>query len=490
MTAAHQDLHAADAEIVLRHGHIITMDPERRILLDGSIAIGNGRILGIGPDDEIPVSESSMVRDLKGALVHPGFIDAHVHVNSQELIRGFAPKHTADWSDLELALWDANSPEMDYLGTLISSMEMIANGTTMFADTGSAFWLADEVRALEMVGIRGFPGNFLIDGNLEVAAEELEDPRFGSMPQSEIDILGVSTDVALERLQRQIEDYPFNSERRVRGVVNLFGSGRNTDKLLIRARQLADEYRVPMIMHQSWGPEEVSASIEEHGKRPLEHLADLGILGPGLTLVHMIHLDDHELELVIESGTRIVHCPTASVRRGMGALRKGHFPEMISSGSKVAFGSDGVSGRRDVGRQMYLAAVGFREVRNEIPVFTGEKVLEMATLHGAAAVGMEDEIGSLEVGKRADIVIHALDRPEAHPRFQDPVDSLVFYRQSRTVDTVFIGGEAVYDNGCFTRFDADEAYRKIDDAASRFENTVGASSFATWPIVGARSRGK
>ena len=91
---------------------------------------------------------------------------------------------------------------------------------------------------------------------------------------------------------------------------------------------------------------------------------------------------------------------------------------------------------------MYLAAVGFREVRNEIPVFTGETILEIATLHGAAAVGMADEIGSLEVGKRADIVIHTLDRPEAHPRFQDPVDSLVFYRQSRTVDTVIIDGEA------------------------------------------------
>ena len=255
-----------NVDTVLRHGHIITMDPDRRILLDGSIAIGDGRIVDIGPDNEVMTPDGAAVRDLQGALVHPGFVDAHVHVNSQELIRGFAPKHTADWSDLELALWDASSPEMDHFGTLISSMEMVANGTTMFADTGSAFWLEDEVRALDMVGIRGFPGHFLIDGNLEIDADELEDPRFGSMPQSEIDILGVTTEVALERLQRQIEKYPFHSERRVRGVVNLFGSGRNTDELLVRARELADEHRVPMIMHQSWGPEEVSASLDECGK--------------------------------------------------------------------------------------------------------------------------------------------------------------------------------------------------------------------------------
>ena len=92
--------------------------------------------------------------------------------------------------------------------------------------------------------------------------------------------------------------------------------------------------------------------------------------------------------------------------------------------------------------------------------------------------------GSREVGKRADIVIHSLDRPESHPRFQDPVDSLVFYRQSRTVDTVIIDGEAVYDGGRFTRFDAAEAYREIDAAASRFENKVGPGSFTSWPIVG------
>jgi len=104
-------------------------------------------------------------------------------------------------------------------------------------------------------------------------------------------------------------------------------------------------------------------------------------------------------------------------------------------------------------------------------------------LHGARVLGMADEVGSIEVGKRADIVVHTLDRPEGHPRFQDPVDNLVFYRQSATVDTVFIDGEAVLDGGRFTRFDATEAYRRIDAKAAEFEELIGASSFATWPLV-------
>ena len=107
----------------------------------------------------------------------------------------------------------------------------------------------------------------------------------------------------------------------------------------------------------------------------------------------------------------------------------------------------------------------------------------MATIHGAAALGMSDEVGSIEPGKRADIVIHTVDRPEAHPRFQDPVDNLIFYRQSATADTVYIDAEAVLEDGKFTRFDPADAYETIDAMAAEFEATVGPSRFASWPLV-------
>ena len=195
-----------------------------------------------------------------------------------------------------------------------------------------------------------------------------------------------------------------------------------------------------MIMHQSWDPEEIEISEALYGCRPIQHLADIGVLDENLTLVHMNHLDRAEVELVAESGARVVHCPAASLRRGMGAIREGAFPEMLGLGIPVALGSDGYSGRRDVLRQAYLAAVGFREFRGELPVLTGETVLDMATRHGARALGLEEEVGSIEVGKRADLVVHTLNRPEAYPRFQDPVDSLVYFRGSSTVDTVFVEG--------------------------------------------------
>ena len=471
------------ADLLLRHGQIITMDAERRILVDGAIAATDGRIIAAGPDREVGVAyEGSDERDLKGALVHPGLIDAHVHAGMQELTSGFAPKDLAEFSVVDNSLFASKSPERDHLGALMSCMEMAANGTTFFSDTGGSFWLDEGVRAIEKVGIRGNPGNFLLDVAAEVPDPD-PDEWGGSITVEESESVRTPTDECMTRLADQIERYPYGKGARVGCAVSLYGCCRCSDELLLEAKRLAVEHDVPMIMHQSWGPEEVTISLVETGRRPIEHLADLGILDENLTLVHMNHLSDEEFALVVESGVGVVHCPAASVRRGMGAIRHGRFPEMLAAGVPVALGSDGISGRRDVLRQAYLAAVGFREMRGDFPVLTGEDVLEMATVNGARVLGMENELGSIEVGKRADIVVHTLDRPEAHPRFGDPVDSLVYFRGSSTVDTVFVDGEAILDEGRFTRFDAAEAYRTIDAESARFEQGLGASSFAVWPLV-------
>ena len=470
-------------DLLLRHGQILTMDPERRILVDGAIAVRGGRIVAAGPDREVGDAYTGVEeRDLNGALVHPGLIDAHVHAGMQELTAGFGPKDLAESSLVDNSLFAAMSPERDYLGALKASVEMAANGTTFFSDTGGSFFLDEAVRAIETVGIRGNPGNFLLDVAAEVPDPD-PDEWGGSITVEESASVMTSTDECKARLADQLERYPYGRGARVGSAVAVYGCCRCSDELLLEAKRLAEQQGVPMIMHQSWGPEEVTISLHETGRRPIEHLSDLGILDENLTLVHMNHLSDDELALVIESGVGVVHCPAASARRGMGAIRHGRFPEMLDAGVRVALGSDGISGRRDVLRQAYLAGVGFREMRGDFPVLTGENVLEMATLHGASVLGLDDELGSIEAGKRADIVIHTLDRPEAHPRFKDPVDRLVYFQGSSTVDTVFVDGEAILDRGRFTRFDVTEAYRTIDAESARFEGGLGASRFAVWPLV-------
>jgi len=467
-------------DLLLRHGRVITMDPQRRVLVDGAIAIRDGRLVAVGPDRDVaPAITATASRDLHGALVHPGLVDAHVHP-SNDISRGFAPKLIPDMTPIDMAMFTwPDSREIDYLGSLHSSMEMIANGTTLFSDTGSAFHLGEAVRAFETVGIRAVTGSFLF-GDTELSGGQADVRGVGA---DEAELLRRPYETCVGLLTDQLTRYPFRGAGLVRGAVTLYGCGRASDRLMLTGMALAKQHGAPMIIHQHWGPDEAMSSQAAFGRAPIEHLADIGVLGPDLTLVHMIHLNASELELVIESGARVVHCPGASMRRGMGAIRVGHFPEMLAAGVTVGLGSDGYLNKRDVLRQAFLAILAHREVRAEYPILTAETALEMATLHGARALGMEDEVGSLEAGKRADIVIHRTDRPEAHPVYGDPVDNLMLFRQTSTVDTVLVDGQFVLDGGRFTRFDAADAYRSIDGLAARLEAAVGRGAFSQWPLV-------
>jgi cytosine/adenosine deaminase-related metal-dependent hydrolase len=240
------------------------MDAARRILADGAIAIKDGAIVAIGPDREVaPTVEAANVRDVGSALVHPGFVDGHVHV-TMDITRGLMPEsfdRSRIWQDVEKPFFAGVTPEEEYCGSLLASMEMVANGTTLFADTGGGFNLDASVKAINEVGMRGIPGFYLAD-----------------VP-SGLDRFLTPTDDCLRKLEEEIERYPFHSEQRVRCAVELAGLGNASDRLLVEAKALADEYQVPMIMHQSWDENEVCESLEQHGRRPVEHLADLGILG-------------------------------------------------------------------------------------------------------------------------------------------------------------------------------------------------------------------
>jgi len=158
----------------------------------------------------------------------------------------------------------------------------------------------------------------------------------------------VPTAQGLARLRDQLDRYPHHGPAagRAWSAVLLSGMGTDTEALLVAARALPDEREVPLVMHQSWSAAEVEASVRAHGRRPIERLADLGVLGPGVTLVHAIHLDASEVELIARHGCAVVHCPPASVLRGVGAFRVGRFPELLAAGVPVALGSDGGRGSR------------------------------------------------------------------------------------------------------------------------------------------------
>ncbi|MCC7022628.1 MAG: amidohydrolase family protein [Thermomicrobiales bacterium] len=453
-------------DVVLRHGHIVSLDRERRIFVDGAIAIDAGLIVDIGHDRDIASSfRGTDERDLSGAIVHPGFVDAHAHTGL-DLIRGLTPDGTRDWTGVEDPFFASLSPDRERLATLLACMEMVANGVTTYADTGSSLNLAATVDAIETVGLRGIPGQFIADLPLEV--EGLHRP----------------TVECLQRLRDQITRYPLSERARVHCAVSIAGMGTCSDDLLIASKAMADETGLPLIMHQSWGNDEVEASLAQIGRRPIEHLSDLGLLDQNVTLVHMIHVNLDEIALVAQAGANVVHCPGASIRRAMGAMRSGKFPDMLQAGIVVALGSDGHSGKHDLARQAFLAATLHREVRDAIPTISAETALEMATVSGAQAVGMERQVGSLEPGKYADVVIHRQDRPETRPRFRNPVQNLVYHALGQTVDSVLVGGEFIFENGRFTRFNQEEVYRQLDAVALTLEDEIAPVwRKCAWPVL-------
>jgi 5-methylthioadenosine/S-adenosylhomocysteine deaminase len=240
-----------------------------------------------------------------------------------------------------------------------------------------------------------------------------------------------------------------------------------------------------MDMHQSFGPGDVARYREHTGGKPaVEYLADLGVLGGNLQLVHMIYTEETEIALLARSGTNVVHCPAASTRVGMGVSRVGRFPEMVAHGVNVALGSDSgnYSDFFDVGRQAYLAATLHREARGTMPTISAEQALEMATLNGAKALGLGDQVGSLEPGKKADIVIHAYRRPEWRPGL-DVINSLIYGAQSVGVDTVLVDGEIILEGGRFTRVDEEHEYREIDRAARALYERMGFRTQHRWPVI-------
>jgi cytosine/adenosine deaminase-related metal-dependent hydrolase len=286
-------------------------------------------------------------------------------------------------------------------------------------------------------------------------------------------------------LERLVAALPFTAEARVWASVGMAGMGLCSDQLLVEGKRLADRCGTVMDMHQSFGPTDVARYREHTGGKPaVEHLAELGILGSNLQLVHMIHTEEAEVPLLASTHTHVVHCPAASTRVGMGVSRIGRFPEMVAQGVNVALGSDSgnYSDFFDIGRQAYLAATVHREARGQMPTISAEQAVEMATINGARALGAADFVGSLEPGKKADIVIHSSRRPEWHPGL-DVMNSLIYSAQSVAVDTAIVDGEVILEGGRFTRIDEEAAYRQIDRAARALYRRMGFQVQHRWQMV-------
>lgn len=471
------------ADLVIRHGYLITMDEDRRQIEDGAIAISSGRILAIGPDAEIAAAFAGRREiDAAGAPVHPGFIECHLHASFQ-LYRGALPDHLAEadaFDSVEAHFYNHVTDEEEYLAVLLSCLEMVRNGTTCFLEAGTILSPEHAARAAAQVGIRAILGDaFIWDQPQGFAQGKLEDPGSCATCASHARIhekLKRAPQTKAEALASLGHELRRNSDpdALVTGHVAVLGLGTASEELMMTAKAAADAAGVILNIHQSYSPADTAADRQRFGMDPLLHLANIGFLDRNTTLGHGNHLTDAECEVFLDRGASIAWAPAASMMWGHGSMVHGRHAELFLRGGNIALGSDSSnwSNDFDLWRQASLAILTARDVSQDRTKLVAEDGFEMATLNGARAVGMESRLGSLAVGKCADIVIHTLDRPEIQP-VTDRVRGLFYSSRSKSITTVIINGKIVLEAGQFTALDERELLREIGKASAGLLKRMG-----------------
>lgn len=457
-----------DCDLLITDACVLTMDPARRVLARGNVGIKADRVAFVVAGEPPSEVKASRVIDARGGVCHPGLIDSHAHV-AWGLVRSAVPEHFSE--DDVFQLFDKPMiarvrDDDEHLGALLACVEMALNGTTCFADTGSALReLAPTAEAVERVGIRGMISTLNGDAAEGVSA------------------LNLPLGHCLERLGEGVRQYPAGGGL-AWACVGLVGMEAVSDELVREAKALADEAKVPLNLHKSFSRDEVNACRKRLGTDPLAGYQGLGVLDANLTLVHLNFCSQHEADLIADGGSSVVHCPTASMMYAVGGSTHGRFPNLVERGVPVALGTDSTHwcNAWDVTRSIYLAATQHKEATGKRSSITAETALEMATLHGAQSVGRAADLGSIERGKKADLVIHGVSRPETHPG-SDPVTNLVFSGQSRTVRTVVVDGTVVVDDGQPTRIDLATLLSDVDARAQDLFDWIGYQPSSRWPVV-------
>ncbi|MBI4280027.1 MAG: amidohydrolase family protein [Armatimonadetes bacterium] len=459
-------------DLLITGGTVVTMDPQRRIITDGAVAVDGGRILAVDKA-AVVAAQYPAVRetiDARGHLVTPGLIDGHNHpihflskgiCDDQEY---FFRSHHRVWP-YEVSL----TPDEAYFASLGSFAEMVHSGTTCFASPGD-FYPLEVARAANTVSIRGTIARIGWDRHDPNAPE-----RFNE-----------TWEEAAARGEEAAHAVNAAGGGRLRGWLSLVRSAHCSDRLCQEIKRRADRMGTMIHGHMCVLPGEAELSLRTFGARSLERYRRLGVLGPNLYLVHMGWITDEEVDLVREHGVKVCHCPSASMLGGFGCITHGKFPELIAAGVTVALGSDACAISRfvDMVRVMYLAACAHKDVKHDPTVMGPHKAFEMCTIDGARALGWDDEIGSLEPGKRADIAVFATDAIEWQPQpFATPVANLVLSASGAACRHVIIDGRVVMRDRRLLTIDLD-AY--LCDAAQRAPailNRLNIPVAPAWPVV-------
>ncbi len=433
-------------DLLLAGGDVLLHDGEWRVeRVD--VMVREGRIATVGKGER--PSTRLQVRDCSGCLVMPGLIQAHVHL-CQTLFRGLADDlRLEDW--LVRRIWPleaAHTQETVYWSAMLGAAELLLGGTTAILDmetvrhTGAAF------QALERIGIRAAVGKCLMDAHPEGAPLELAESTENALAEAE----------ALAQLWHNRADGRLQVCFAPRFVPSCSGP------LLRAASELAERFNAQLHTHAAETIVERETVLRTTGLEEIAYLDSVGISGPRAALAHCVWVDAHETARLARQGTTVVHCPSSNLKLASGVAK---IPELLAAGCRVAIGADAApcNNRLDVFAEMRLAAL-IQKPRLGADALPAGRVLELATLGGARALGLEAELGSIAPGKRADLVILDLREPHLHPAIGDPVSLVVYAACASDVRDVFVDGKPVVLGHELLTASMEEIVREADRCAA------------------------
>jgi 5-methylthioadenosine/S-adenosylhomocysteine deaminase len=417
-------LSAQSADWIWSARYVITEDAQRRVIENGAVAIRADRIVGVGTRAEIDARFQAAHRlDRPDAILAPGLIDTHTHA-AMSLFRGIADdKKLQDWLNNYIFPAEAKNVTPDFVrwGTRLGCLEMLLGGTTTFTDM---YYFEDVVAEVaKEAGMRGVLGETIIKFPVADNKTPAEALQF--------------TEKYLAR---------FHNDPLVVPAVAPHALYTNSDETLKAARALANKFGAPLVIHLSETRQENDDSLAARHMTPTKVLDSLGVLTGRTVAAHCVWVDEADMAILKARGVGIAHCPSSNMKLASGVAP---VVRMLALDLPVGLGPDGPAGSNNdfnMFEEMDLAAKLQKVTTLNPEVLPASMALEMATIRGARALGMEKEIGSLENGKRADLIVVRLDRPNAVPMY-DPISQMVYALKGEDVRDVMVNGKPVVSDG-------------------------------------------
>jgi len=430
-----------EIDLIIVGGKALLMDERKTVWENAAIAIHKSSIIAISDKTDLAKKYcAKKTIDAHNSLIIPGFVNCHTHA-AMTCFRGIA-------DDLELMDWLNNyifpaeaknvNKNLAYWGTMLGCAEMIKSGTTTFCDM---YIFEDETaRAAKQAGLRCLVGEVLFDfpsPNAKTPAEGLSYTR-----------------MLLEK---------WGNDPLVNIIVEPHAFYTCSPSLLTDAKKLADEFNAPVGIHLLENKAEREQLQEKFGKGAVSYLRDIGYLGDKLIAFHCVCLDDKDINLFARHNCMVVHNPASNMKLASGIAP---VPDMLKAGVTVGLGTDGCASNNnlDMIKDMSLAAKLHKVTRLDPTVMDAQTVVRMATIEGAKTLGMDKITGSLEIGKKADLIIMGLNKPHLTPLYNE-YSQLVYAASGADVDTVIINGKVVMENRKLLTIDENEVMQKVREIA-------------------------